>query len=136
MAETHGLHIVVAEDDDLNLLIVTKTLRDAGHTCIEFYDGHLAWAYLCEHPIEVDMVILDKMMIQMHGLEVVRRMKEHPILKSTPIIIQTGDAYPDKIKEAVDAGIDCYITKPFESQDLLEVVNDVATKYNLIKATV
>ena len=132
MTEIKGLRIVVAEDDDLNLLIVMKTLEEGGHIGIEFEDGDTAWQYLREHPIEVDMVILDKMMLRMHGLEVVKLMKEHEILKRIPIIIQTGDAYPDKIKEAVDAGIDCYITKPFEGNDLLEVIQDVAARYKLL----
>ena len=133
MTDIQGLRIVVAEDDELNLLIIMKTLQHAGHIGIEFPDGHLAWEYLCAHPTEVDIVILDKMMIQMHGLEVVKRMKEHPTLKNIPIIIQSGDAFPDKIKEALDAGIDRYITKPFEDFQLMEVVNEVAKQHGLGK---
>ena len=131
MANIQGLRIVVAEDDDLNLFIIMKTLQHADHIGIEFPDGHLAWEYLYAHPTEVDIVILDKMMIQMHGLEVVQHMKGHPTLKNIPIIIQSGDAFPDKIKEAVDTGIDSYITKPFEGFQLLEVINEVAKQYNL-----
>ncbi len=133
MTEIKNLRIVVAEDDDLNLFIVMKTLADYGHVGIEFPDGDVTWEYLCENPREVDIVILDKMMLKMHGLEVVRRMKDHAILKNTPIIIQSGDAFPDKIQEALDVGIDKYITKPFEGSELLAVIQEVAEKYGLGK---
>ena len=71
------------------------------------------------------------MMLKMHGLEVVRKMKEHAILKNIPIIIQSGDAFHDKIQEALDMGVDRYITKPFEDTNFLEVIQEVAEKYNL-----
>lgn len=131
MSDMKGLRIVVAEDDDLNLFIIMKVLKDAGHIGVEFPDGHLAWEYLSAHPHDVDMVVLDKMMVQMHGLEVVRLMKEHEVLKHVPIIIQSGDAYQDKIDEAFAAGIDRYITKPFENELLLEVIQELAFEYNL-----
>lgn len=133
MADIRGLRIVVAEDDDLNLFIIMKVLKDAGHIGVEFPDGHLAWNYLKDHPREVDIVILDKMMLQMHGLEVVKNMKDHATLKNIPIIIQSGDAYQDKIDEAFQAGIDRYITKPFENELLLAVVQEVAVEYGLGK---
>ena len=131
MIDIKGLRIVVAEDDDINMFIIMKTLTDNGHTGAEFTDGSQAWEYLCNHPREVDMVILDKMMSQMHGMEVVERMKGHAVLKNTPIIIQSGDAVPEKIKEAIDAGIDRYITKPFEEIQLLELINEVASERGL-----
>src|ERR1700743_2874422 len=134
MEAIKGLRIVVAEDDEFNMFIVMKALKDAGHIGIEFPDGDVAWEYLSHHPSEVDMVILDKMMINMHGLEIVRKMKEHLILKNIPIIIQSGDAYPDKIKEAMDAGIDYYLTKPFDDFKLLEVIQEVAEKHKLLKS--
>lgn len=129
MADAKGLRIVVAEDDDLNLLILLKTIRDSGNNVVDFTDGNLALDYLYAHPSEVDMVILDKMMLQMHGMEVVRRMKEHDVLKNIPVIIQSGDAFPDKIKEALDAGIDRYITKPFEGSELVEIINELASQH-------
>ncbi len=131
MTDKRKLRIAVAEDDDLNLMILTKILESAGHVSLEFSDGHLILEYLCENPKEVDVVILDKMMVQMHGLEVVRHMKNHVLLKNIPIIIQSGDVFPDKIKEALDAGVDRYITKPFEDFQLLEMIQDLAQQYEL-----
>lgn len=124
-----SLRIVVAEDDEINLFVLMKIIKDSGHIGIDFPDGHLAWDYLKEHPIEVDMVILDKMMTQMQGLEVVRHMKEHLILRNIPIIMQSGDAHPEKVQEAIDIGIDSYITKPFDESRLVEAINEAAESH-------
>jgi len=131
MADVKNLRILVAEDDDLNLFITMKTIESTGNVGMGFPHGTAAWEYLEKNPDSVDMVILDKMMVQLHGLEFVKRMKEHPIFKNIPIIMQSGDAYPDRIKEAVEMGIDCYITKPFKANELLQVIQDIAAKYDL-----
>lgn len=129
MTNIKTLRIVVAEDDEINLFVLMKIIKDSGHIGIEFPDGHLAWDYLQQNPVDVDMVILDKMMVQMQGLEVVRRMKEHLILKNTPIIMQSGDAQPEKVKEAINVGIDSYITKPFDELCLVKAINKIAEEH-------
>lgn len=129
MAEIKDLHIIAADDDDINLLILKKIIDGAGCAGKYFPEGDVTWEYLSTHPHEADIVILDKMMDTMSGMEIVRRMKEHPTLKDVPIIMQTGDAAPERIKEGLDIGADRYITKPFSPDQLMEIVMEEAMKH-------
>ncbi len=127
------LNIVGVDDDDLNLFILMKSIKSAGHNGIPFPHGDAAWEYLQANPTSVDMVILDKMMAQLNGLEVIRLMKEHPDLKNIPIIIQSGDAAPERIKEGLDVGADRYITKPFKPAELIDIIREEAGKRGWVK---
>jgi chemotaxis family two-component system response regulator PixG len=129
MIDIKSLRIVAADDDDLNLFILLKCIQDAGHIATGFPEGNVTWEYLSSHPGEVDLVILDKMMAKMSGIEVIQRMKAHPLLKNIPVILQTGDAVPERIKEGLDAGADRYITKPFSPDQLMEIVQEEVIKY-------
>jgi CheY-like chemotaxis protein len=131
MTDIKNLHIVASDDDDLNLFILMRVIKDSGNIGKGFADGDVTWEYLQNHPKEVDMVILDKMMHNMNGIEVINRMKAHPILKNIPIIIQSGDAVPERIKEGIDSGADRYITKPFDPHQLIEMVTELAEKNGL-----
>ena len=130
MGNIKDLHIVAVDDDDINLLILKKILDNAGCVGTCFPEGDVTWEYLYNHPNDTDIVILDKMMDTMSGVEIVRRMKEHPILRDIPIIMQTGDASPERIKEGLDIGVDRYITKPFSPAQLMEIVMEEAMKHH------
>lgn len=125
------LRIVVVEDDEENLYIIKQILARKGHQATCFTDGTTAWDHLVMHPLEVDIVILDKTLVEVHGLEIVNRMKNHAILKDTPVIIESGDIVPVNIKQALDSGIDRYITKPFTDKELLEIINELVSEYRI-----
>ena len=122
MQYTPKFRVVVADDEETNLYILMKNMRDNGYAAKGFDGGLKAWEYLKNNPHSVDLVILDKMMYDLNGLEIIRRMKEHPILKYTPVMIQSGDA---NIEEGINAGADRYLMKPFRSADLLSVVHEL-----------
>jgi CheY-like chemotaxis protein len=128
MSETKGLTIVTADDDDMNLYILLKNIKDGGHTGIGFEEGDVTWDYLEAHPDEVDIVLLDKMMKTLDGLEIIRRMKAHPVLKNVPVILQSGDAVTHKINEALALGADGYLVKPYNSQQLYNLISEVMEK--------
>ena len=65
------------------------------------------------------------MMTTMSGIEIMEHMQEHPVLKHIPVIIQSGDAAPDRIAAAMAAGAKGYITKPFGQQQLLDMIDQV-----------
>ncbi|MDP1596539.1 MAG: response regulator [Methylotenera sp.] len=82
---------------------------------------------LAEHE-KPEVIILDIMMPQMDGLEVCRKIKAIPALANSFIIILTSlDSHCDK-KEALDAGADCYMTKPFNPVEILAVISNITKK--------
>ena len=125
MSETKRLRIVTADDDEMNLMILLKNIKDYDYTAIGFEEGDITWQYLEAHPNDVDLVLLDKMMTTMSGIEIMEHMQEHPVLKHIPVIIQSGDAAPDRIAAAMAAGAKGYITKPFGQQQLLDMIDQV-----------
>ena len=62
---------------------------------------------------DVDVVLLDLMMPDMNGHEVLRRIKEHPEWRATPVIVISGSQDMDGIIECIEAGADDYLFKPF-----------------------
>ena len=78
------------------------------------------WAMADENP--PDLIILDMMMPEMDGFEVLRRLRESLKTDRIPVIMLTGVSERGKIRQALDSGIDYYIVKPFEFHDLISKV--------------
>ena len=123
MSENKNLRVVVADDEEMNLFILMKNMNDNGFNACGFGGGLPVWEYLQENAHQVDVVILDKMMDDMCGIEVVKLMKSHPVLRNIPVMVQSGclDA-----SAAIDAGVDHYITKPYSNQDIIALVGQLA----------
>ena len=69
-----------------------------------------------------DVVLLDVMMPKLNGLEVATALKADPATRSIPIIMLSAKAQSADVQAGVEAGVDDYITKPFDPLDLLERV--------------
>jgi two-component system KDP operon response regulator KdpE len=120
MPTTPSKRILVAEDEDALRDFITRNLRARGFEVHEAGNGLEAMAqWTREQP---HLLILDIMMPQMDGLEVLRRVREQA---ATPIIVLTAlDAESDKVA-ALDLGCDDYLTKPFGVEELLARVRAV-----------
>ncbi|MCB1791009.1 MAG: response regulator [Gammaproteobacteria bacterium] len=114
--------ILVVDDEPFNVDILLEYLEDTGYTVETAQDGQSAWDLLEASPDEFDVVILDRMMPGLNGLQVLERIKQHPILQSVPVILQTALAAKEEILEGLQAGAYYYLTKPFDEQMLLSVL--------------
>jgi CheY-like chemotaxis protein len=108
--------IVAVDDDDINLMILTKNAQDAGYTVKSFTSGETAWDYMSNNPSEVDIAVLDKMMPGMSGIDLLRRIKTTKALRHIPVIIQTGDVGVAQMHEGLAEGAYYYLTKPFHPE--------------------
>lgn len=114
--------ILVVDDEPFNLDILIEFLEDAGYETTSAENGLVAWNLLESSPERFDALLLDRMMPEMDGLEVLTRIKAHPILKTLPVIMQTAKAGKEDILEGLRAGAYYYLTKPFEKENLLAIV--------------
>jgi CheY-like chemotaxis protein/anti-sigma regulatory factor (Ser/Thr protein kinase) len=114
--------ILLVDDEPFNLDILLEYLEDAGYALDVAEDGRQAWEKLEAAPENFDVVLLDRMMPGLSGLEVLERMKAHPVLQSVPVILQTALAARAEIVEGMQAGAYYYLTKPFEEAMLLSVL--------------
>lgn len=72
-----------------------------------------------------DLVLLDVMLPDLDGFDILLRMRQHPSLKAVPVIMMTGLATREAVIKGLAGGADGYITKPFEADALLEAVRTV-----------
>jgi CheY-like chemotaxis protein len=114
--------ILVVDDEEFNLDIISEFLADTGYELRLAEDGESAWNALDVPDAAFDVIILDRMMPGLGGIELLRRIKSDPRLAHLPVIMQTGAAAPDQVREGLEAGAYYYLTKPFEPESLLSIV--------------
>jgi CheY-like chemotaxis protein len=114
--------LLLVDDEPFNLELMLEYLGDAGYGLEVAEDGLTAWDRLTADPQRFDVVVLDRMMPGLSGLEVLQRMKRHPVLQSVPVILQTALAAREEIIEGLQAGAYFYLTKPFEEVMLSSVL--------------
>ena len=121
--------ILVVDDEPLNLDIIEEFLTGKGQPYIDetASDGIEAMEKLEANSAKYDVVLLDRMMPRMSGMEVLAKMSAHPALKYIPVILQTAKVSKEDILEGLKAGAYYYLTKPFTS-DILHSVVKTAVK--------
>ncbi|AMW27167.1 MAG: response regulator [Limnospira sp. PMC 1291.21] len=115
--------ILVVDDSATMRKMVMASLRDVKDVAFsEAGNGLEAIEQLEIAPF--DLMILDLNMPDMHGLEVLRFVLNHPEYRETPIVILTTKGDDESRSEAIAAGAACYLTKPFHPKSLSgEIVN-------------
>ncbi|HEY6130892.1 MAG TPA: adenylate/guanylate cyclase domain-containing protein [Halioglobus sp.] len=103
--------ILAVDDLQENRELVARNLSRNGHFVITAASGEEALRALQQS--DVDVVLLDLLMPGMDGREVLRRIKEHPDWRATPVIVISGSQDMDGIIECIEAGADDYLFKPF-----------------------
>jgi len=106
------MNTLIAEDDDITRLLLTNALRKLGHHVQEVTNGREAWAawYGGKFPF----IISDWMMPDLDGLDLCRRVRAEQRTDYTYIVLVTSRSGKTNYVEAVTAGVDDFITKPFE----------------------
>ncbi len=113
------MKILVVEDEHMISDAVCKILQDAGYYTDAVYDGEDALYYIKEE--QYDLIILDIMLPLLDGTEVLKKVRAEG--NSTPILMLTAkNTIPDKVY-GLNSGADDYMTKPFDSDELLARVN-------------
>ena len=114
--------VLVVDDEQLNLLIIEEFLEQ-DHIALEMHSDPLAaWASLIAPESSFSVVILDRMMPELDGMELLRRMKRESRFVDIPVIMQTAASSPDQVREGLEAGAYYYLTKPYEPEALISIV--------------
>lgn len=117
------LNILMADDDDINLEILSKTILSEGHSIILAKDGDEAWSKILEHANKIELVILDRMMPGLEGIEIAQKIKSTDHIKHLPIILQSGKTESEVFLHSFEAGVMFYLKKPFMPIELAHFVN-------------
>lgn len=114
--------ILLVDDEAFNLDIMIDFLSFDNFATLKAEDGLQAIEVLKNTP-NVDLIILDRMMPNMDGMELIKALKANEKWKDIPIIMQTAAATSDQVKEGMSAGVYYYLTKPYEYESLIAVVS-------------
>ncbi len=127
--QTSGLHILVAEDNEVNQIVIREFIEIMGHRITLVEDGELALDALdTEH--DFDLALLDINMPNMSGLDVLKAYRFLETNRHLPMAMLSADATSVNINECLDAGADAYLTKPIEHEKLAQAIDKLIQPKN------
>ncbi|GHD57429.1 hypothetical protein GCM10017083_38920 [Thalassobaculum fulvum] len=107
------LRVLLAEDNDVNRMLVSKVLAQSGHRVDEVSDGREALRAAVR--VDYDVILMDMQMPVMDGMEATRAIRTLPDeAADVPIVALTADAMPEHRQMYLDAGVDALLTKPVD----------------------
>ena len=112
-----GMHVLAAEDNELNSEILVDLLSIRGATCKVCCDGREVLEEFKNAPLdEYDFILMDVQMPHMNGLEATRRIRalDKANAKTIPIIAMTANAFSDDVKASINVGMNYHISKPLD----------------------
>lgn len=121
--------ILIVEDEEKIARFVTLELEHEGYQVEHAADGRTAVDLALKH--NYDLILLDVLLPQLNGMEVLRRVRKH---KDVPVIMVTArDAVMDKVA-GLDAGADDYLTKPFAIEELFARIRVALKRSEAVRA--
>lgn len=123
---THGGRILVVDDIGSNRNLLARRLQHEGHHVVTAESGPSALALLAEH--EFDLILLDILMPDMNGIEVLSRLKAERRSRHIPVIMISGLNEVGAVVRCIEAGADDYVLKPFNPVLLRARINSSLEK--------
>ncbi|MEZ5690273.1 MAG: response regulator [Rickettsiales bacterium] len=115
------IKILAVDDEEFNLDIISEYLESDGFEVITAGDGAAALEKLREHP-DVGVIVLDRMMPNMDGIEVLKKLREKELLRDIPVVMQTAATSSEQIREGIEAGVYYYLAKPYNESLFLSII--------------
>ena len=126
-----GLHILLAEDNELNMEIAEFMLQNEGADVTKAWNGEEAVEiFEKSRPDEFDVILMDVMMPVMNGYEATKmiRSMDREDAKAIPIIAMTANAFTEDRIRAKEAGMDEHVAKPVDAELLIKVIHKEVNK--------
>ncbi len=120
-----GLHILLAEDNELNMEIAEFVLQNEGAEVTKAWNGQeTVELFRNSKPGEFDVILMDIMMPVMNGYETAKMIRslDREDAKTIPVIAMTANAFTEDRRRAKEAGMDEHISKPIDVKSLIKVI--------------
>lgn len=121
--------ILVIDDEEYIVELIQFNLETSNYIVDYSYDGFDGFIKAKE--MKPDLILLDWMLPNISGIDVLKKIREDKELRSTPVIMITAKNMESDKVEGLIGGADDYITKPFSIKELLARISSVLRRYNL-----
>jgi DNA-binding response OmpR family regulator len=121
--ESNYKKIVIVEDEPEAAEIYAEMMRISGYEVVKFFGGSTAVAEIADQ--KPSAVILDLMMPDVSGFDVLEYMKTEPNLSNIPVIIVSAKTLPADVDQGLQAGASVYLTKPVAYSELIRAIDEV-----------
>jgi CheY-like chemotaxis protein len=122
MSSSDKKTILIVEDEPDTAEMFAEMMRLSGYRVVKSYGGAAAIGLLAKE--QPDALVLDLMMPDVSGLEVLRFVRREPRLRNMPVIVVSAKSLPSDVKDGLDAGASIYLTKPVAFLDLKKAVEE------------
>ena len=112
--------VLVIDNDEALVEIESFYFSEQGYTVYTAFDGDVGVKLALQH--KPAAIVCDLIMGEMHGFEVLRKLRENPDMKHTVVIMTSAKAYKPDIDRARDLGATDYVVKPFRTDELLALI--------------
>jgi CheY-like chemotaxis protein len=137
IALPHGLSVLVAEDNEINALLMRSLLTRLGHHAVITTNGEQAlesWLSAKSAGTPYDLVLMDIQMPQLDGIETTKRIRSLEASQSgrqTPILALTANTLVEDRYACFEAGMDGFLIKPLDREKLAEALANLAASRHL-----
>ena len=118
-----GKKILVVDDEPYLAEMMANRLEANRYTVVTALSGRDALDQVAK--VKPDLILLDILMPDMDGYQILRRLKEDPKTQSLPVIMLTVKKWSEDIKKAMESGASDYIVKPFSPAEVLKKIEGV-----------
>lgn len=122
-----GKHILIVEDEAAIREMIGFAMRRSGYELTEAANGQQAQLQVAEKV--PDVILMDWMLPDVSGVELVRRLKREELTRHIPVIMLTARSGEDDKVYGLDSGADDYVTKPFSPKELLARIRAVLRRH-------
>ncbi|OMJ78408.1 hypothetical protein SteCoe_21781 [Stentor coeruleus] len=126
--EEKTIHILVVEDEPFQRLVITDILNILEYEATTVSNGFEAWDILNDRGDDFDLVLLDLVLPEMDGLELLAKLKESPTLKDKPVVMVSAHNEMDKIYACIDLGALDFLMKPIRPGAVKGVVSQIRSQ--------
>ncbi len=131
-----GARVLVVDDSEINQEIAMHMLLREGARVYLAGNGREALAVLRDDPGAIDLVLMDVQMPELDGLQATRALREDAALRHLPVIALTAGALSEERRRAMDAGMDRFLTKPLDPEQLLAAVVELLDERGVVRQVV
>ncbi len=126
--------VLVVDDEPQNLKLLKTHLESEDYTVFTADNGEQGFEVLQQHKNDIHVILLDRMMPRLNGIQFLKKLKADESVTNIPVIMQTAASLQSQIAQGIAAGAYYYLTKPYTKETLLSITRSAISSYDEINA--